>query len=90
MRNIIRSCKRVILHLGTNNILSDTMADITDKFTNLISEIKAINSDCRIFISSITARNDVDDIQIDVHEVNEALKVLCASLRLSFINNRNA
>ena len=89
LADIIPNCNKVILHLGTNNIQSDTTSDIQDKYTALISEIQRLNVNCRVYISSLTTRSDIANGQTEIDAVNAVLKNLCASQNCSFINNKN-
>ena len=89
LANIIPSCNKVILHLGTNNIQSDTTSDICDKYSALISEIKALNANCRVYISSLTTRSDIADGHTKIAAVNTVLKDLSTSQKCSFVNNKN-
>ena len=76
----------VIIHCGTNNLMTDPAEVCVDKLKNLVSKVKTKFPNCNIGLSSITYRGDinVDPVRI---EVNEHLKRLAIHSNFLFIDN---
>jgi len=89
LADTLSETNKVIIHVGTNNLQSDSDEDIKCKYNNLISKIKEINSSCRIYVSSLTKRTDNSDYTERINDVNEILQDVCTTQKSTFINNNN-
>ena len=78
----------VIIHVGTNNLITDSSRECFDHIQSLISNIKKRFNGIRIGISSLIMREDID-ITSKIKETNELLKDLCLKEGYTYIENMN-
>ncbi|CAB3991961.1 Hypothetical predicted protein [Paramuricea clavata] len=67
----------VIIHAGTNNIITDSSKECFDNIQLLSFRIKSTFMEARIAISSLITREDID-VTLKTQETNELLKDLCS------------
>jgi lysophospholipase L1-like esterase len=83
---IISKASSILIHCGTNHITVDSPGTVLTKFCILTNLIIAINSDCKILISSILPRPRDDSTFGDkVKDVNKLLKLECSKKKFSFL-----
>ena len=75
----------LILHVGTNNTVSDSSKVILKKINSLISYIKINNPECRIIISQPVRRTDNGKATLTLNNLNKLL----AELDVDKIDNSN-
>ena len=75
----------LILHVVTNNIVSDSSKVILKKINLLIFYIKINNPKCRIIISQPVGRTDNGKVMLTLNNLNKLL----AELDVDKIDNRN-
>ncbi len=78
----------VIIHAGTNNIITDSSKECFDNIQLLCSRIKSTFKEARIAISSLITREDID-VALKTQETNELLKDLCSKEGYTYIENGN-
>ncbi len=78
----------VIIHAGTNNIITDSSKECFDNIQLLSSRIKSTFKEARIAISSLITREDID-VALKTQETNELLKDLCLKEGYTYIENGN-
>jgi hypothetical protein len=78
----------VIIHAGTNNIITDSSKECFDNIQLLSSRIKSTFKEARIAISSLIKREDID-VTLKTQETNELLKDLCSKEGYTYIENGN-
>ena len=78
----------VIIHAGTNNLITDSSRECFDNIQLLISNIKKRFNGTRIGISSLITRKDIG-VTAKVKETNELLKDLCLKDGYTYIENGN-
>lgn len=78
----------VIIHAGTNNLITDSSKECCENIQHLSNTIKSKFKDARIAISSIINRKDVD-LESKIEETNKLLKELCLKQGYTFIDNDN-
>ena len=83
---IKRKPKKIILHVGTNNLKMDQPKKIKNKVAGLVDSIKAEHPSIDVAVSSIIFRSDVNS---KIDEVNRRLSSFCQSKNWVFINNSN-
>ena len=66
----------LILHVGTNNTVSDSSKVILKKINSLISYIKINNPECRIIISQPVRRTDNGKATLTLNNLNKLLAEL--------------
>ena len=66
----------LILHVGTNNTVSDSSKVILKKINSLISYIKINNPECRIIISQPVRRRDNRKATLTLNNLNKLLTKL--------------
>ena len=81
--------KKVIVHVGTNNIKKDKSKQIKQKLVKLVDEIKQEHPGLEIGISSILHRNDDPSLNLKVDQVNSHIEQYCHDKNFDFINNDN-
>ena len=75
----------LILHVGTNNTVSDSSKVILKKISSLISCIKINNPEFRIIISQLVRRTDKGKTMLTLNNLNKLL----AELDVEKIDNSN-
>ena len=67
----------MILHIGTNNCLANSAAEVTAGVVTLRDEITQDQPDAHIAISELITRGDKQNTKVKICEINEALKQYC-------------
>ena len=81
----VNNSKNVVLMAGSNNISSkDSVQEINQKFTDIITRIKRVNKNCRLFIQEIFPRHDINR-ERKIRFVNETLRKTCNRFNVSII-----
>ena len=79
----------VITHVGTNNLINDSVDTIMRKFDTMSDTLKhKVPEGCEIAVSSIIVRNDRPDIHSKLDTVNNKLEELCTRNKWTFIDNK--
>ena len=86
---IKRKPKKIILHVGTNNLKMDQRKKIKNKVAGLADSIKAEHLSIDVTVSSIIFRSDDQSLNSTIDEVNRRLSSFCQSKNWVFINNSN-
>ena len=86
---IKRKPKKIILHVGTNNLKMDQRKKIKNKVAGLADSIKAEHLSINVAVSSIIFRSDDQSLNSKIDEVNRRLSSFCQSKNWVFINNSN-
>ncbi|CAB3999768.1 Hypothetical predicted protein [Paramuricea clavata] len=81
--------KKIILHVGTNNLKRDNPKKISKKIIDLANDLKKQHSSVEIAISSIIHRTDDTLLNSKVDKVNESLEKSCVDNNFGFICNNN-
>ena len=81
--------RKIILHVGTNNVRQDKPKQLAKKIVDLANNIKTQHASAEICISSIIHRGDDSSLNLKFNQVNERLKHLCSQFNLEFICNDN-
>ena len=84
---IKRKPKKIILHVGTNNLKMDQPKKIKNKVAGLVDSIKAEHPSIDVAISSVILRSDDQSLNSKIHEVNRRLSSFCQSKNWVFIYN---
>ena len=77
--------QHIILHIGTNNAVTETPTEIFNKLLSLKEEIVEKLPSCNIIISNPTKRTD----DVTAHKTNEEVIRLIKSTDINFIDNGN-
>ena len=86
---IKRKPKKIILHVGTNNLKMDQPKKIKNKVAGLVDSIKAEHPSIDVAVSSIIFRSDDQSLNSKIDEVNRRLSCFCQSKNWVFIDNSN-
>ena len=86
---IKRKPKKIILHVGTNNLKMDQPKKIKNKVAGLVDSIKAEHPSIDVAVSSIIFRSDDQSLNSKIDEVNRRLSSFCQSKNWVFIDNSN-
>lgn len=88
---INRQPKKVLLHLGTNDVVSANEEQLKNSFQKLISLTRSKFPDARIYISSIFVRMQKSDpLNKLINNTNNFLEDFCdKTARYTFMNNSN-
>ena len=81
--------KKIILHVGTNNLKRDKPKQLGKKIVELANNIKKQHCTAEIAISSIIHRADDISLNSKIDQVNESLMKMCSNNDLDFICNDN-
>ena len=84
---IKRKPKKIILHVGTNNLKMDQRKKIKNKVAGLLGSIKAEHPSIDVAISSIIFRSDDQSLNSKIDGVNLRLSSFCQSKNWVFIDN---
>ncbi len=82
------SPSHVIIHVGTNNLPTDSGEDTARKVEQLAEKVKNKFPLAKVAISSIIVRED-KDVKEKLKTTNEYLGQVCSKQNFSFINNSN-
>ena len=77
----------VIIHVGTNNLESDSANTISEKLHLLCSSVKTEMPNCKVGLSSIVQRKDKPYLKQKLDTVNNKLYDICANNNWTFIDN---
>ncbi|CAB4040800.1 Transposon Ty3-G Gag-Pol poly [Paramuricea clavata] len=80
--------EKIILHVGTNNVVNDTPTNVATKITNLAKKIKKDLPSTKIAISGLICRKD-EKLNNNIKQVNDVLKKSCNSNNWKLISNHN-
>ena len=78
----------VIIHAGTNNLMTDSSKECFANIRQLSSRIRREFKGTKIAISSLITRKDYD-VSAKTQETNELLKELCVKEGFTYIENGN-
>ncbi|XP_072045732.1 uncharacterized protein [Amphiura filiformis] len=82
---LISTADSVIVHVGTNNLKSDSLDVIQNKFVKLSDKLKVlVDSKCEVALSSIIPRTE---FAAKVDAVNEIIYNICEDNKWSYIDN---
>jgi hypothetical protein len=82
---LVSSADSIIVHVGTNNLKSDSVDLIKRKLVTLCDKLKAeVSSNCEVALSSIIPRPDMPS-KVDL--VNEIMHDICENNRWEYIDN---
>ena len=84
-----REPKKIIPHVGTNNLRLYQLKKIRNKVVGFVDSIKAEHPSMDVAISSIIFRSDDQSLIPRIDEVNRRLSSFCQSKNWDFINNSN-
>ena len=84
---IKRKPKKIILHVGTNNLKMDQPKKIKNKVAGLVDSIEAEHLSIDVAVSSIIFRSDDQSLNSKIDEVNRRLSSFCQSKNWVFIDN---
>ena len=84
---IKRKPKKIILHVGTNNLKMDQPKKIKNKVAGLVDSIEAEHLSIDVAVSSIIFRSDDQSLNSKTDEVNRRLSSFCQSKNWVFIDN---
>lgn len=78
----------IIVHVGTNNLKSDSVQELNNKVHELVDTLeKSIPNHCEVAISSIIQRKGNLVLQSKLSAVNEELSMICDKNKWTFIDN---
>ena len=77
--------QKVIIHVGTNNVMTDTPKEIFEKLTSLKHQIESILPKCEVTISNLILRTD----EPKAAKINEEVLRLIKSANINFVENGN-
>lgn len=84
-----RNPDELIIHVGTNDLVSKDAETVIKEMTNLASQVRSQCSNTKITFSSIIARNDEKVCDSKVQKVNDMMKQSAIKNNWSFIDNSN-
>ena len=82
------SPSHVIIHVGTNNLPTDTAKTCSTKIGKLANHIKVKFPQSKVEISGLTIRKDCD-LDEKLNQTNKDLRSLCIRQGYTFIDNAN-
>lgn len=77
----------IVLHAGTNNIGRQPDTQILGEYHEFIEQTRQYVPQCRITISSILPRPNDPAANVQIINVNNSLRDLCASNHVNFVDN---
>ena len=77
--------QKVIIHVGTNNAMTDTSKEIFEKLISFKHQIKSILPKCGITVSDLIMRTD----ELKAAKINEEVNRLIKSANINFVENSN-
>ena len=75
--------RKVIIHVGTNNAMTDPSKEIFEKLISLKHQIESILPKCEVTISNLIMRKD------ESKAANEEVNRLIKSVDINFVENSN-
>ena len=80
----------LIVHIGTNNVRSDTPKQVTEKLIQLHRHVKSIAPETKLVLSNIIRRHDYQNLGKKITEINSLLAIECKRNKIDLIDNINA
>ena len=77
--------QKVIIHVGTNNAMTDTRKEIFEKLISLKHQIESILPKCEATISNLIMRTD----EPKASKINEEVNSFIKSASINFVENSN-
>ena len=77
--------QKVIIHVGTNNAMTDTPKEIFEKLISLKHQIESILPKCEVTISNLIMRTD----EPKASKINEEVNSFIKSASINFVENSN-
>ena len=77
--------QKVIIHVGTNNAMTDTPKEICEKLISLKDQIESILPKCEVTISNLIMRTD----EPKASKINEEVNSFIKSASINFVENSN-
>ena len=84
-----RKPDHIIFHAGTNNLHRDSAKEILSKVDKVVKNIKEKLPEVSVSISSIIKRNDKQELNGKIGQVNNLLLNYCEFNNYGFMNNNN-
>ena len=84
---IKRKPKKIILHVGTNNLNMDQPKKIKNKVAGLVDSIKAEHPSIDVAVSSIIFKSDDQSLNSKTDKANRRLSSFCQSKNWVFTDN---
>ena len=79
----------LIVHIGTNNVRSDTPKQVTEKLIQLHRHVKSIAPETKLVLSNIIRRHDYHNLGKKIIEINSLLAIECKRNKIDLIDNIN-
>ena len=79
----------LIVHIGTNNVRSDTPKQVTEKLIQLHRYVKSIAPETKLVLSNIIKRHDYQNLGKKIIEINSLLAIECKRNKIDLIDNIN-
>ena len=79
----------LIVHIGTNNVRSDTPKQVTEKLIQLHRHVKSIAPETKLVLSNIIRRHDYQNLGKKIIEINSLLAIECKRNKIDLIDNIN-
>ena len=79
----------LIVHIGTNNVCSDTPKQVTEKLIQLHRHVKSIAPETKLVLSNIIRRHDYQNLGKKIIEINSLLAIECKCNKIDLIDNIN-
>lgn len=77
--SIQKSPDKIIVHVGTNNLMTDNPTVVAEKIVDLCTEVENNLPNCSVAISELISRDDDDSLNHKVSQVNKVLRTFCKS-----------
>ena len=84
-----RTPDKMVLHVGTNDLMNGTPKVIADSVVNLVAQVKEDSPNTAIGVSAILVRSDNNDLAVKALQVNVILNEYCLRNNIPFLNNTN-
>ena len=79
----------LVVHIGTNNVRSDTPKQVTEKLIQLHRYVKSIAPETKLVLSNIIRRHDYQNLGKKIIEINSLLAIECKCNKIDLIDNIN-
>ena len=79
----------LILHVGTNDIKSQTPVEILGNFERVKDMIANESPETRLVILSLILRNDNIELNSKIRSLNESLRKFCVGNDMTYVDNTN-
>ena len=79
----------LIVHIGTNNVRSDTPKKVTENLIQLHRYVKSIAPETKLVLSNIIRRHDYQNLGKKIIKINSLLAIECKRDKVDLINNIN-